>query len=59
MKAKKIIASALAVTLLSSAFTACSKKSGKGDSISADDPWYSVTKVEIGTDIDTEEYDYI
>lgn len=56
-KITRILAAGLAAAMIVPMLTAC-KKGGSGDSISTDDPWYNVTTVEIGSEIDYDEMDY-
>lgn len=56
-KTTKVAALVLALSMMVPVFAACAHGGGE-DSISADDPWYNVTTVEIGSDIDYSQYDY-
>lgn len=56
-KLTRIAAAGLALTMLIPMFTGC-KKRGNGDTISADDPWFNMTSVVIGADIDYSQYSY-
>lgn len=56
-KITRILAAGLAAAMIVPMLTAC-KKGGGGDSISTDDPWYNVSTVEIGSEINYDEYDY-
>lgn len=56
-KANKFIAGALTLAMVVPAFTACGKKNSE-DVISASDPWYDCTAVEVGENLDPADYEY-
>ncbi len=56
---KKLLAISLTASLLMTSFTACSSAFGGREKISEDTPWYDVTKIDIGTDIDDSNFEYV
>ncbi|MCQ2517055.1 MAG: hypothetical protein MJ094_09410 [Saccharofermentans sp.] len=56
---KKLLALGLTTSLLMTSFTACSKTSDGRDVIDEDTPWYDLTKIVVGDDVDDSEFDYI
>jgi len=55
---KKLLALGLTLTLVLPVFTACSANNDR-DKIPEDAPWFDVTKITVGDDIDESLYDYV
>lgn len=55
---KNVLAIGLVASLMMTSFTACSGKGGR-EKITGDTPWFNVSKADIGSDIDTTEFEYV
>lgn len=56
---EKLLALGLTASVLMTSFTACSSSSSGREKISEDTPWYDLTKIDIGTDVDDSDFEYI
>ncbi len=54
----RVIAAALAVTMMVPVFSGCKKNRG-GEKISADDPWFELTTISINSETDSEDFQYV
>jgi ABC-type glycerol-3-phosphate transport system substrate-binding protein len=58
-KSLKLVAAGMTAAMMMSVVTSCYKTSGSADKISADDPWYDLTKIEIDPGVDRTEFEYV
>lgn len=54
----RVIAAALAVTMMVPVFSGCKKNRG-GEKISADDPWFELTTISINSETNSEDFQYV